>query len=189
MASVENSFSPSEQKAWNEAYVRLTHYLESFCLVDRAHVARLALKLQDQAQQIYRHDISKAPTPLTMELAQKTIAEWLAANLDEPDKAPSKILADGCIALLISQVFRTAPESFLANPLPEELRQALRETLLVTGPDLNISSMTPRHLDYGPMLGIARQTWHRWDTKAFLIALFFWTCVYAILYCGLSQIL
>lgn len=190
MASIsESSFSPREQKAWNEAYVRLTHYLESFCLGDRAHVSRLSLKLLDDAQQVYRGNPAQDPTKLTLELAQKTIAEWLAKNLGEQDKASSQVLAEGCIALLISQVFRTAPDCFLASPLPEELRQALRETLLVTGPDLTVSSMTPRHLDYGPMLQIARQTWHRWDTKAFLIAVFFWACVYAILYCGLSQIL
>jgi hypothetical protein len=122
-----------------------------------------------------------------MAQAQKRLADWLAANLGEAHRSPSHVLATGYIALLLSQVYRTAPTSFLANPLPEELRQALRETLLVTGPDLNISSMTPRHLDYGPMLQIARQTWHRWDAKELVIALLFWAGVYTVFYWWLSQ--
>ena len=69
------------------------------------------------------------------------------------------------------------------------MRQALRETLLVTGPDLNVSSMTPRHLDYGPMLQFARQTWHLWNAKEFFIALVFWAGIYCVFYWWLSQTL
>ena len=59
----------------------------------------------------------------------------------------------------------------------------------MTGPDLNVSSMTPRHLDYGPMLDFARQTWHRWDAKEFFIALAFWAGVYTVFYWWLSEVL
>jgi hypothetical protein len=65
----------------------------------------------------------------------------------------------------------------------------MRQTLLVTGPDLKVSSMTPRHLDYGPMLALAKQTWHRWNTKAAIIALLFWTGVYFVFYWWLSDLL
>ena len=82
-----------------------------------------------------------------------------------------------------------ASGAFLASPVPEEMRQALRESLISTGPDLNVSSMTPRHLDFGPMLEIARQTWHRWSPKEFLVALIFWGAVYSFFYWWLSQIL
>ncbi len=179
---ITSPFSPEEQKAWNEAYIRLVNFLESFALRDRAHVSRVALDLLEQAQRSARSDSTRSPVTLTMDQAQKHLGEWLASNLNEREKSPSHILADGCIALLISRVFQTAPSSFLAGPLPEELRQALQETLLVAGPDLNISRMTPRHLDYGPMLGLARQTWHRWDIKALLVALLFWTGVYIFFY-------
>ena len=67
------------------------------------------------------------------------------------------------------------------------MRQALRETLIVTGPDLNVSSMTPRHLDYGPMLQFAQQTWHRVELKEFVIAVALWAAVYTVFYWWLSQ--
>ena len=175
------------QEAWNEAYDRLVNFLNTFALSDHAHVSQLALNLLHQARDLHRRDSSRAPVTQTMAHAQKRLADWLAANLGEEHKSPSHVLATGYIALLLSQVHQTAPTSVLASPLPEELRQALRETLLVTGPDLNISSMTPRHLDYGPMLQIARQTWHRWDAKELIIALLFWTGVYTVFYWWLSQ--
>jgi hypothetical protein len=179
--------SDQNQEAWNEAHERVTHFLGSFALGDHAHVARLALKILDQAKQIHRGDASRSPTAVTMDQAHRNLADWLATNLGEQDKARSQILADGCTALLLSRVFKTAPETFLAGPLPEELRQALREILLVAGPDLNISRMTPRHLDYGPMLNIARQTWHRWDVREIFVAILFWAAVYVLFYWWLSN--
>jgi len=188
MASITSPM-PRDQEAWNEAYDRLVGFLHTFALGDHAYVSQLALNLLHQARDLHRQDPSRDPVTLTMEQAQKRLAKWLATNLEQEGTAPSHILAAGTIALLLSQVYRTAPTSFLANPLPEELRQALRETLLVTGPDLNVSSMTPRHFDYGPMLQFARQTWHRWDVKEFIVALLFWAGIYIVFYWWLSQLL
>jgi len=181
--------SARDRDAWNEAYDRLVNYLASFQLTDHARVSQIALDLFHDAQRAHREDPSRDPATHTMEQAHQHLAEWLAVNLGEADRTPSHILSTGYIALLLSQVYRTAPSSFLENPLPEELRQALRETLVVAGPDLNVSSMTPRHLDFGPMLQIARQTWHRFDAKELIIALIFWAGVYTVFYWWLSQIL
>ncbi len=179
----------SDQQAWNDAYDRLVNFLLTFQLADHAHVSQKALELFQDAQNAHRADPTRNPATHTMEQAQKHLAEWLATNLGAENRTPSHILSTGYIALLLSQVYRTAPRSFLANPVPEELRQALRETLVVAGPDINISSMTPRHLDFGPMLEIARQTWHRWSIKEFVVALIFWGAVYTFFYWWLSQIL
>jgi hypothetical protein len=177
------------QEAWNEAYDRLGHFLNTFALGDHAYVSKLALKLIDEARELHQKDPSRDPTVQTMGHAQKRLTEWLAENLEEKDHSASHILATGYIALLLSQLNCHAPAGFLAAPLADEIRQSLRQTLLVTGPDLNISSMTPRHLDYGPMLQFARQTWHRWEAKEFFIALLFWSGVYTVFYWWLSQLL
>jgi len=190
MASINPPPAPFEnQAAWNEAYERLVHFLNTFALGDSAQVSRLALHLLDQARQLHRNDTSRNPTVLIMEQAQKLVSSWLATNLVEADRSPSEILARGYVALLLSRMFLVAPASFLASPLPEDLRQSLRQTLLITGPNLNISSMTPRHFDYGPMLGLARQTWHRFDLKSTLLALLFWAGVYGVLYACFSNFL
>ena len=191
MASMNASTPPesSEQIAWNQAYDRLQNFFDTFALSDRAETSRLTLKLLDQAREFHRQDPSHDPTTLVMEQAQKLVSEWLATNLDERDRAVSQIFSSGYIALLLSRLFRTAPASFLASPLPDDLRQSMRQTLLVTGPDFNISSMTPRRIDYGPMLALARQTWHRWNTREILIAMLFWGGVYFVFYWWLSDLL
>jgi hypothetical protein len=178
-----------EAEAWNRAHDRLEQFLSTFALGDHAHVSRLTLTFLDRAREVHRQDPSQDPTTLTLRQAQKVLAEWLAQNLDEQGEAPSKILANGYIALLLSRLYRNAPTAFLELSLPENLRQSMRQTLLIAGPDLNISSMTPRHLDYGPMLHLARQTWHRWDGKAILAAVVFWAGVYTIFYFWLSEVL
>jgi hypothetical protein len=178
-----------EQEAWNEAYDRLSNFLSTFALGDHAYVSKLALDFISEAQKLHRENPSPEPIIQTMTHAQKQLAIWLQTNLDEKDQSASRVLANGYIALLLSQLYRKSPASFLATPLSDDVRQSMRQTLLVAGPDLNVSSMTPRHLDYGPMLHFARQTWHRWDAKEFFIALVFWAGVYTVFYWWLSQLL
>jgi hypothetical protein len=174
--------TPENAAAWNRAHDRLVQFLNTFALGDHSHVSRLSLEFLDEAREIHRLDPSRDPTTVTMEQAQKRLAAWLAKNLGEEGQAPSKILANGYIALLLSRFYCTAPKAFLEFPLRDDLRGSMRQTLLMAGPDLNVSSMTPRHLDYGPMLDLARQTWHRWDGKSFTVAVLFWAGVYAIVY-------
>jgi hypothetical protein len=178
-----------EQMAWSRAYDRLHHFFEAFKLSDHAETSRLTLKIFDQARELHRPDSSQCPTTLVMEQAQKLMIEWLAANLDERSRTPAQIFSSGCMALYLSELFRIAPGSFLVSPLPEDMRQSMRRTLLVTGPDLNVSSMTPRRLDYGPMLALARQTWHRWNSREIFIAMLFWAGVYFVFYWWLSDLL
>jgi hypothetical protein len=178
-----------ELHVWNQAYERLRHFLETFGLGDKIQVATLTLRLLGQAREIHRADPSADPTTVTLQHAQTELNRWLATNLDEKDSSSSQLLASGYIALLLSRLSEHHPEAFLAAPLPEEMRKSLQQTLVITGPDLTVSSMTPRHLDYGPMLGLARQTWHRWDAKSFAMAILFWLGVYGIFYWWLSAYL
>jgi hypothetical protein len=179
----------AQADAWNEAYDRLLSYLNTFELGDHAYVSQLALNLLHEAQEEHQRDPSKPPVRQTLDRAHRQLTNWLATNLEQKGDAPEQLLATGYVALLLSRAYRVAPTAFLAKELPEELRHAMRETLVVTGPDLNVSSMTPRHLDYGPMLQFARQTWHRIELREFLIAIAFWSAVYTIFYWWLSQAL
>ena len=175
--------------AWNQAHERLRRYLKTFALADRVLLERLALRLLDQARELRRADPGPPPTTITLRHAQAELARWLAASLTgEPNPSP-QALTSGTVALLLSRVAQEQPGAFLGGELPPETRESLRHTLVVTGPDLTISSMTPRHLDYGPLLDLARQTWHRWDTRTFLTAILFWLGVYGICYWFFSEYL
>jgi hypothetical protein len=178
-----------DQAVWNQAHDRLRDFLSAFALADHARVSRLTLKLLDQARELHRQDPSLDPVCLVMAQAQNQMEQWLASNLEQQNQPASRLLSSGYVALLLSRALRTAPETFLTAPLPESLRDAMRETLLVTGHDLKVSSMTPRHIDYGPMLDFARNTWHRWNSREILIAVLFWAGVYVIFYWWFSQVL
>jgi hypothetical protein len=183
-----NARTPELQR-WNEAHERLVRYLETFALGDHVQVARLALRLLDEARAKQREEPSANPTVVTMRHAKTELSRWLATNLNQQNDSSSQILASGYTALLLSRLSQTQPDAFLASPLPEETRHSLQQTLVVTGPDLTVSSMTPRRFDYGPMLDLARQTWHRWDTKSFVTAILFWLGVYAICYWCIAEYL
>ena len=189
MASMNSPVDRTREHSWNEAHDRLVAYLKTFELDDHVYVSRLALQFLQQARDVYKYDSSRDPTTLTLDLAQKNLVDWLAKNLESRSESKSHVLATGYIALLLSKLYRDAPDSFLAPTVPDDVRQSLRQTLIVTGPDLNISSMTPRHLDYGPMLQFARQTWHRFEPKELIIAILFWVGVYTVFYWWLSQVL
>jgi hypothetical protein len=178
-----------DQIAWNEAYDRVRHFLESFALGDRTQIPRLTLQIIEEARVLHQQDISRHPVTVTMEQAQKRIGEWFSANLDMQGKNPSQIFSSGYLALLFSRHLRSEPSAFLKLPLPDNLRQEMRENLLITGPDLNISRMTPRHLDYGPMEGFARTTWQRFNLQELIIAILFWIGVYFAFYWWLSDLL
>ena len=49
-----------------------------------------------------------------------------------------------------------------------------------TGPDLAISSMTPREMDYGAMETIAKGTWHRFAWTPLLRAAGLWTAIFFV---------
>jgi hypothetical protein len=178
-----------EQAPWNQAHDRLQDFLNTFALDDHAQVSRLTLKLLDQAQELHRQDSSLEPVSLAMAQAQKRVEEWFASNLEMQNQPPSHLVASGYVALLLNRTFRAAPETFLTSPLPENLKESMRRTLLVIGPDLKISSMTPRDIDYGPMLNLAQRTWHRWNNREIIIALLFWAGVYCVFYWWLSEAL
>jgi hypothetical protein len=189
MNTFTDQTADAEQAAWNQAHDRLQDFLNAFALGDHAQVSRLTLKLLDQARDQQRRDPSLDPLSVVMTQAQKLTEEWFASNLEMQNQPASQLFSSGCIALLLSRAFRAAPEAFLTSPLPQSLKETMHRTLLVTGPDLKISSMTPRPLDYGPMLGFAKRTWHRWNIREIIIALLFWTGVYFIFYWWLSEAL
>ena len=83
---------------------------------DHVFVSELALKLLQQAQEHHRTDQSREPISLTLDLAQKSLAEWLATTLEQGDTPPSHVLATGYIALLLSQAL-TAPRRGRSWPI------------------------------------------------------------------------
>ncbi|MDE1169870.1 MAG: hypothetical protein PW734_01465 [Verrucomicrobium sp.] len=174
-----SSPSAANQEAWNEAHRRLVDYLDSFAWADARRVAQMALEIGADAQSLHAAEPARDPVSVTMGLAQERVAAWLAAGLG--DASPERH-GTACLPLLLSGIPQRQPAAFLAEPPSEAVRQAMQKPLLMVGPDLAISSMTPRHLDYGALRGLASQTWHRWEPREALVAVLLWTTIGILLY-------
>ena len=179
----------NDSVAWNQAHDRLQNFFNTFALGDRSQVSRLTLKILDQAREISRQDNSRDPNILVMALTHGLLAEWLEINLECEGRSPQQIFASGYLAMFLSKTFRTAPQAFLVAPLPDDLRRAIREVMVVTGPDLDISSMTSRPVDYGPMRDLANNTWHQWNSRSIFIAALCWAAVYFVVYFWITYFL
>ena len=88
----------------------------------------------------------------------------------------------GRLALLLADMPGKWQEQFLRpGPWPEEFVTAMRETFFRAGPDFQLSKMTPRPLDLGPiatLTNLGRMPYFRmalvWSLFALLLVAIFW---------------
>jgi len=84
------------------------------------------------------------------------VTEWFAEVLQEPPTNRDHMLSTrGRLALLLADMPGKWQDQFLRpGPWPEEFVKAMREAYLHAGPDFQLSQMTPRPLDLGPITTI-----------------------------------
>jgi hypothetical protein len=88
----------------------------------------------------------------------------------------------GRLALLLADMPGRWQEQFLRpGPWPEEFIKAMRETYFRAGPDFQLSKMTPRPLDLGPITtlsNLGKMPYFRmtlvWILFALLLIVVFW---------------
>jgi len=94
----------------------------------------------------------------------------------------SRTREDGRVALLLCDASERWPYAILsAGELPPDLVRAMRESMLVAGPNLEINSMVPREIDYGWFPEIAGDTLEQLERHPFLKAIVVWTLLLLIL--------
>ena len=95
-----------------------------------------------------------APPPqLAAEEMDRIVTEWFAEVLQiSPTGTDQMLSTRGRLALLLADMPGKWQDQFLRpGPWPEEFVSAMRETFLRAGPDFQLSKMTPRPLDLGPI--------------------------------------
>jgi hypothetical protein len=92
-------------------------------------------------------------TELAAEELDRVVTEWFAQVLQEPPGAADHLLTTrGRLALLLVDMPGKWQDQFLRpGPWPEAFVKAMREAYLRAGPDFQLSKMTPRPLDLGPI--------------------------------------
>jgi hypothetical protein len=128
---------------WNAAFYRLEDYLRALHVVNKVDQSQIILSVLRTAAARHSADPTLNPTVLAMEEMYAAMDAWFKKIEPEQDA----FSMTGRVAFLVTDAPHKWPHAFLADKVPAELAQSLREREVQAGPDLQISSMVPRPLD------------------------------------------
>ncbi|CAN5370133.1 hypothetical protein BH09VER1_BH09VER1_05820 [soil metagenome] len=161
--------------AWDDALARLLSFLNEYEIGGAEHRVRVALRIVDEARALEREG---PPVQRVMGRAFAELDEWFGAALGQTDLPPALAAAAGAAALRLVPGDKRWSERLLSATPSDELKSMLSKVSLRTGPDLAISSMTSRDMDYGAMETLAHETWHQFAWLPLLRAVAIWTAIF-----------
>ena len=168
---------------WNAAYVKVENYFHALRIRNKALLGQLVLRVLDRAMHRAPVEPERSATQLAAEEMDHLVTEWFAEVLQTPPTRDGQTLSTrGRLALLLADMPGKWQEQFLRpGPWPEAFTTAMREAYLRAGPDFQLSKMTPRPLDLGPittLTNFGRLPFVRialaWSGFALLLIVVFW---------------
>ena len=144
---------PAPLEDWNAAYVKVENYFHALRVRNKLLLGQLVQRVLDRAMRRAPAEPDRSATQLAAEEMDHLVTEWFAEVLQSPSaKADQTLSTRGRLALLLADMPGKWQEQFLRpGPWPEEFTTAMREAFLRAGPDFQLSKMTPRPLDLGPI--------------------------------------
>ena len=138
---------------WNAAYEKVENYFHALRVRNKALLGQLVLRVLERAAHRAPAEPERSATQLAAEEMDRIVIEWFAEVLQEPPANADQMLSTrGRLALLLADMPGRWQEQFLRpGPWPKEFISAMRETYLRAGPDFQLSKMTPRPFDLGPI--------------------------------------
>ncbi|TAN37473.1 MAG: hypothetical protein EPN23_05640 [Verrucomicrobia bacterium] len=180
------AWDPASASEWDEAFEKVENYLRACRVASRLHRARLtALILQraiERRAATFQALEKPALATLAIEEARELIALWLANLLPGQATEQPFTLAEGFLALYLCDAPMRWPGAFL-NPqqAPPDLADTLRSRLVKTGPELEVSSMVPRPMDFGLLPDLAGSAMDTFERLPILRTLLAWLLYAAVL--------
>ena len=168
---------------WNGAYAKVESYFHALRIRNKPLLGQLVLRVLERAQRRAPAERGVSATQLAAEEMDRIVTEWFSEVLQSPPtKADNTLSTRGRLALLLADMPGKWQDQFLRpGPWPEEFTSAMRETFLRAGPDFQLSKMTPRPLDLGPIMtltNLGRLPYFRmvlvWTLFALLLVVIFW---------------
>jgi hypothetical protein len=168
---------------WNGAYAKVESYFHALRIRNKPLLGQLVLRVLERAQRRAPAEPDRSATQLAAEEMDHIVTEWFSEVLQSPPtKADQTLSTRGRLALLLADMPGKWQEQFLTpGPWPEEFTSAMRETFFRAGPDFQLSKMTPRPLDLGPiatLTNLGRLPYFRmvlvWMLFALLLVAVFW---------------
>jgi hypothetical protein len=138
---------------WNAAYAKVENYFHALRIRNKVLLGDLVLRVLERAQRRAPAEPARSATQLAAEEMDRIVTEWFSEVLQSPPtKTDNTLSTRGRLALLLADMPGRWQDQFLRpGPWPEEFTGAMRETFLRAGPDFQVSKMTPRPLDLGPI--------------------------------------
>jgi hypothetical protein len=138
---------------WNAAYEKVENYFHALRVRNKALLGQLVLRVLERAAHRSPTEPERSATQLAAEEMDRIVIEWFAEVLQMPPANADQMLSTrGRLALLLADMPGRWQEQFLRpGPWPKEFISAMRETYLRAGPDFQLSKMTPRPFDLGPI--------------------------------------
>lgn len=165
----------NHEPTWDEALARLTAYLAEMEIGGVEHRTRVALRLLDQA----RTSVGGAhPLEHTMQVAQAELMAWFSEALGLTELPANRKMAWGLVAWRMARGSERWPDAILGERPSDEIRQALAGIVLHASPDLEVSRMVSRDMDYGAMETLAQETWHQFAWAPLLRAAALWAAIF-----------
>ena len=162
-------------EAWNAAYVRVEDYLRAHRIHNRLHQSRIIEKILERAARRHAQHPALEPTTIAAEETEAMIDAWFGEVFGQRGQPHDRIAIDGRLALLLSDGPQKWPYAFLDDDhIPDDFAQAMQSSFMQAGPDLAVSSMVPRSIEFGAISEVAGETLERIEKWPLLRALFLW---------------
>lgn len=145
---------------WNAAYAKVESYFHALRIRNKVLLGRLVVHVLKRAMRRAPHEPERSATALAAEEMDHVVTEWFAEVLQQPATGADQMLSTrGRLALLLADMPGKWQDQFLhPGPWPKEFVIAMRQAYLQAGPDFQLSRMTPRPLDLGPIATLTNFT-------------------------------
>ena len=166
---------------WDEAFLRVESYLRAHHIESRVLINRLTNEIMTAARTLAARHPEEPPVTVAIQVAHARIGEWLTRALGEGDWTDERFRARGRLALLLVDVPRRDPESFLSpDKLPAEIRAQMSTARLHAGPELKLTSMPSAELQF-PLSDAVEEKWETFSRSTVFRAAASWLVFAALL--------
>jgi len=153
LPDVSGEIAGRSLEEWNAAYVKVENYFHALRIRNKPLLGQLVLRVLERAQRRAPAEPERSATELAAEEMDRIVTDWFAEVLQtSPVGSEHTLSTRGRLALLLADMPGKWQDQFLRpGPWPVEFIEAMRESFFRAGPDFQLSKMTPRPLDLGPI--------------------------------------
>lgn len=183
LTDVSGEIAGRSLEEWNAAYVKVENYFHALRIRNKPLLGQMVLRVLERAQRRAPTEPGRSATEIAAEEMDRFVTEWFAEVLQtSPVGSEQTLSTRGRLALLLADMPGKWQDQFLRpGPWPQEFVDSMRESFFRAGPDFQLSKMTPRPLDLGPITtftNFGRLPYVRmvlvWTFFALLLIIIFW---------------